>query len=152
MTMDWSPWLLPNNVTRHFERLATALTDVVRSDPNSNEYLAGNAFITETFVAVEWAWLTFPLALLVLSGIFLLATMVKTSNNEDIGIWKTSAVPTLIYSLPRDRQHDLTSSSNWTSSETLRSKKTRIRLLPSSGWRISGQIGVPPPPPAYGHK
>lgn len=152
IAMKWNPWMLPNNVTHHFQRLTTALTDVVRSDPNSNEYVSGNAFITETFVSVKWAWLTFPLALLILSGIFLLATIIKTSNNDGIGIWKTSAMPTLIYSLPRDRQHDLASGPTWSSSETLRSKKTRIRLLPSSGWRISGQMTMSPPAPVHGHK
>ncbi|KAH7396715.1 hypothetical protein DE146DRAFT_47411 [Phaeosphaeria sp. MPI-PUGE-AT-0046c] len=150
--MKWNPWLLPNNISHHLQRLSTALTDVIRSDPNSNEYVSGNAFITETFVDVEWAWLTFPLALLLLSGIFLLATIIKTSNNEGIGIWKTSAMPTLIYSLPRDSQQDLTSSSTWSESETLRSKQTRIRLLPSSGWRISSQMAISTPPPARGHR
>lgn len=150
--MRWNPWLLPNNITHHLQRLETALTDAIRSDPNSNEYVSGNAFVTETFVSVEWAWLTFPLALLILSGIFLLATIIKTSKGQGIGIWKTSAMPTLIYSLPRDRQYDLAAGSTWSSSETLRSKKTRIRLLPSSGWRISGQMAVSPPAPTYGHQ
>lgn len=82
------------------DRLATALTNVVRSDVNSYEMVPGLAYNRKQFIAVSWAWLTLPLALLVLSLVFLVSTIVKTSGDGDgeMVLWKTSAMPALIFS------------------------------------------------------
>jgi hypothetical protein len=52
-----NPWLLPNNITTHLERLSTAMTNVIRPDPSSGQNIPGDAFIVETYVVVHWAWL-----------------------------------------------------------------------------------------------
>jgi len=135
-TLFFNPWLAPNNVTRHMERLATALTNVIRSAP-TREDVEGHAFSKANFISVRWAWLTFPLLLLVLSFVFLVSTIIKTSKDTGAGIWKTSAMPTLIYSLPKEAQTQFTKSPTWNSSK--HTKKVRIRLLPKTGWRVSGQ-------------
>lgn len=132
----FNPWQAPNNVTRHYERLATSLTNSIRSS-TSVEWLRGAAYSKETFVAIKWEWLSFPFILLLLSLVFLIATMVKTSGDGATGVWKTSAMPTLIYSLPKEAQQQLTSSSTWGSGKGA-STKTRIKLLPDVGWRVSG--------------
>ncbi|CAN9107388.1 unnamed protein product [Alternaria alternata] len=134
--LDFNPWLAPNNVTRHMERLAYAMTNVMRSTPGQED-VAGGAYYKETYNSVRWEWLTFPLVLLVLSLVFLVSTMVKTSKNTGTGIWKTSAMPTLIYSLPKEAQAQFAKPSTWNSAQE--TKKVRIRLLPRTGWRISGQ-------------
>ncbi|OAG20926.1 hypothetical protein CC77DRAFT_989290 [Alternaria alternata] len=136
LTLFFNPWVAPNNVTRHMERLATALTNIIRSAP-SHQDVDGHAFSKETFVLVRWEWLTFPLVLLVLSFVFLVSTIVKTSKDTGAGIWKTSAMPTLIYSLPKEMQAQFTEPKTWDSSQE--TKKFRIRLLPKTGWRVSGQ-------------
>ncbi|RAR16511.1 hypothetical protein DDE83_000076 [Stemphylium lycopersici] len=151
--VSFSPWLAPNNVTHHFERMARAMTNVIRSDANSNELVAGSAYARETYIAVHWAFLTFPLAMLVLSVVFLVATILKTSNDshEGIGNWKTSAMPTLMYGLPKDIQERVVTTSK-TSRRTTnkRSSKVRIRLHPKQGWRVSGQVQAgPTPPPGF---
>jgi hypothetical protein len=81
--IDFNPWLAPNNVTRHM-------------------------FNEERFVHVNWLWLIFLLLVLVLSLVFLVCTIIKTSKDTETGIWKTSAMLALIYSLPRDLQQGLT--------------------------------------------
>jgi hypothetical protein len=134
-TLNFNPWLAPNNVTRHMERLATAMTNVIRSAP-SRQDVQGLAFAKQTFISVRWKWLAFPLLLLVLSLVFLVSTMIKTSKDVETGMWKTSAMPTLIYSLPKETQSRFTKSSTWSS--TKETKKVRIRLLPNMGWRVSG--------------
>jgi hypothetical protein len=136
LALFFNPWVAPNNVTRHMERLATALTNIIRSAP-SRQDVDGHAFSKETFVLVRWGWLTFPLVLLVLSFVFLVSTIVKTSNDTGAGIWKTSAMPTLIYSLPKGMQAQFIEPKTWDSSQE--TKKVRIRLLPKTGWRVSGQ-------------
>jgi hypothetical protein len=140
--LKMNPWMLPNNVTRHFERLTTAVTNVIRSNSYSNEFLAGDAFITETYIAVHWAWLSFPLAMLVLSMVFLIATIVKTSKNTHgaVGVWKTSALPTLMYGLPQETRHNLATASTWRNENSDGTSKIKLRLSPEQGWRVSGHM------------
>jgi hypothetical protein len=141
--LEFNPWLAPNNVTRHMERLATAMTNVVRSAP-SRTMLEGDAFVKETFIAISWAWLSFPFILLILSLIFLVATIIKTSGDGGTGVWKTSAMPTLIYGLPQDVREGLSSSESNDSAYRKGARKVRIRLLPDQGWRVSGQLCASP--------
>ncbi|CAO2655607.1 Nn.00g044100.m01.CDS01 [Neocucurbitaria sp. VM-36] len=140
--LDFNPWVAPNNVTRHMERLATALTNEIRSVKSNATFVPGSAYGREVFIYVKWEWLSFPLLLLLLSLAFLISTMVKTSKDGGMGIWKNSAMPTLIYSLPKEIQPQFHSSSSSSSSTTWNStqgtKKVRIRLLPNMGWRVSG--------------
>jgi len=134
----FNPWMLPSNVSDHMERLATALTNAIRSSRRSNEYVFGEAFETEQYMVIRWEWLSFPFILLTLSLVFLVSTIIKTSGDGATGMWKTSAMPTLIYSLPKETQGQFTSSSTWSSGKGA-PRKTRIKLLPNMGWRVSGQ-------------
>jgi len=136
-TLDFNAWQAPNNITQHMDRLATAMTNVLRS-ATSREMLAGEAFQIEVYVQIRWEWMTFPLLLLLLSLLFLVSTIIKTSGDGATGMWKTSAMPTLIYSLPKETQGQFASSSTWSSGKGA-PRKTRIKLLPNLGWRVSGQ-------------
>ncbi|KAF2853169.1 hypothetical protein T440DRAFT_487629 [Plenodomus tracheiphilus IPT5] len=149
--LDFNPWLAPNNITRHMERLATAMTNVIRSS-TSKEMVAGDAYNTEKFVSITWEWLMFPLVLLILGLVFLVSTILKTSqvhNGEEL--WKTSAMPALIYGLPKETQGQLASSSAWRNDQS--GKKVRVRLSRDVGWRVSGEgctavsLRVPPAAP-----
>jgi hypothetical protein len=140
--LEFNPWLAPNNVTRHMECLATAMTNVVRSAP-SRTMLKGDAFVKETFIAISWEWLSFPFVLLLLSLVFLVATMMKTSRDSEVGVWKTSAMPTLIYSLPQDVRKEL-SCSRSDNAYRKGAQKVKIRLLPDQGWRVSRQVCASP--------
>ncbi|KAH7083226.1 hypothetical protein BKA63DRAFT_599261 [Paraphoma chrysanthemicola] len=135
--LPFNPWQTPNNVTHHLERIATTMTNSMRSAP-SVEWLKGAAMSRETYVSIRWVWLTFPLLLLVLSLVFLVSTIVKTSRDGATGVWKTSAMPTLIYSLPKETQGQFASATTWSSGKGA-PRKTRIKLLPNMGWRVSGQ-------------
>jgi hypothetical protein len=140
------PWVSTDEIARHIERLAAALTNAVRSGSVTSEIISGKAYLAETYVAVHWAWLAFPIAMLSLSIIFLSATIVKTSGSEgdDVGLWKTSAMPTLIYSLPPGVRGKLTSSSNPKDKTEGSHGEVKIRLVPNQGWRVSGQIHASP--------
>lgn len=136
-TLDFNAWQAPNNLTHHVERMATSITNVIRSS-TSKKMLHGNAYEVEKYVSVQWAWLIFPFALLLLSLAFLVSTMIKTSKDTATGVWKTSAMPTLIYGLPEETRGKFTAQSTWSSSHG-DVKKVRIKLLPNLGWRVSGQ-------------
>jgi hypothetical protein len=134
---NFFPWLHPNNVTHHMERMAVAMTNSVRSSL-TKEMLEGQAFLTEPYVSVRWEWLSFPVMLLTLSLVFLVSTIMKTAGDGATGMWKTSAMPTLIYGLPKETQGQFASAATWSSGKGA-PKKTRIKLLPNMGWRVSGQ-------------
>lgn len=135
--LTFNPWNTPNNISTHLARLASAMTDRMRSAGLTNEQIEADAYNREVYVSVRWAWLTFPVALLLLTLAFLVATISKTSHTGTIGVWKTSAMPTLIYGLPKETQTQLSSTAPWNNSAE--AKKLRVKLMPNTGWRVSGQ-------------
>ncbi|KAF2184597.1 hypothetical protein K469DRAFT_739266 [Zopfia rhizophila CBS 207.26] len=140
--LDVNPWTEPNNVTHHIERLATALTNAIRSS-NSSVPIYGKAFNKETYVTVRWVWLSLPVGLLLLSLLFLVGTVVKSSRErEHVGIWKTSAVATLLYGLPDNMQKKITASTV-EGTPRAKAKTLRVKLLPKKGWRASGNLFSP---------
>ncbi|CAN9085845.1 unnamed protein product [Alternaria alternata] len=50
--LDFNPWLSPNNITRHMERMATTITNAIRSS-TSSESILGQAFDNEIYVEEE---------------------------------------------------------------------------------------------------
>ena len=106
--------------------------------------VSGLAYNKRQFVAFSGAWLTFPIVPLILSLVFLIATIVRISREggEEMGVWKTSAMPTLIYSLPQDVQQVIKSHG----SSQDRVKKVEIRLQLDQGWRVSGHVLMSPAP------
>jgi hypothetical protein len=138
----FNPMLAPNNVTHHFERLASAFTNAIRSDVQSKEMLPGDAYNMENYVSVRWEWLALPLGLLFSTLIFLSATIATSaSSDEGVGIWKTSAIATLLYGLPDDVQRKLTSTEDGT--PRTKAKEIRVRLQPNRRWRVSENIFSP---------
>ena len=138
--LPFNPWLAPNNVTTHMARLATAMTNQLRTFGTEDIYrfVPGAAYRREVYVHVQWGWLAFPLALTVLSLAFLIATIKKTADNTTTGVWKTSAMPTLIYGLPKETQDQLNPSVKGARPHR-DARSIRVKLSPKMGWRVSGQ-------------
>jgi hypothetical protein len=141
-TLDFNPWESSNNVTLHMERLASAMTKVLRS-ATSKVMTEGNAYVRETYVSVRWEWLTLPLGLLCIAFIFLAATIAKSAVELDrVGVWKTSAYATLLYGLPDEMQKKLTRSAS-TGTPRAKAKELKVKLQPNGGWRASGLLFSP---------
>lgn len=132
-----NPWQSPKSQSEHFENMARTMTNVIRSSTDKI-MVPGDAYSMKNFIHVSWAWLIFPFALLLLSLAFLLSTMHKTAKDETTGVWKTSAMPTLIYGLPEETRGKFTGQTARNRSHG-DAKQVRIRLLPDLGWRVSGQ-------------
>jgi hypothetical protein len=153
-TYSRNPWLAPNNVTHYLERIATVMTNHLRE--LSNEHVEGKSFEEEMFVKVSWAWLALPLALLLLTTVFLVATVVRTLLETDkAGVWKNSAIAALRYGLPEKLQQKITASQ---ADGTLhaKAKEMHLRMSPKRGWRISRHPFTPDlrkskaePPPGW---
>ncbi|KAF1845117.1 uncharacterized protein K460DRAFT_282090 [Cucurbitaria berberidis CBS 394.84] len=140
--LDFNPWQAPNNLSRHMERLAVALTNVIRSS-NNKQMTPGEAYNKENFVSVRWEWLTLPLGLLCISFIFLAATVAKSAAERDrVGVWKTSAYATLLYGLPDEMQQKITRSAS-TGTPRAKAKELKVKLQPNQGWRVSGNLFSP---------
>jgi hypothetical protein len=150
-----NPWLWPNNVTNHMERLAKALTDSMRSATETQDTIEGKAYEEETYIAVRWAWLTLPIGLLGFSLIFLVWTMFRTYKQSDnLGVWKTSAIATLLYGLPDDMQKKIKTPTAPGETPRSRAKELKVKLGPKMGWRASWFSPLTPksqnqPPPGW---
>jgi hypothetical protein len=56
-------------------------------------------------IKIHWVWISLPIILLIFSLMFLIATAVKSTREEDqIGIFKTSALAILVNGLGEDVQ------------------------------------------------
>jgi hypothetical protein len=142
--IDNNQWQLPNNITNHMERLALAMTNVMRSS-DSRTMLPGKAYNPENFVHVRWEWLTLPLGLLCISFVFLSATIAKSALEIDrVGVYKTSAYATLLYGLPDAMQEKITRSGSIRTPRA-KAKELKVKLQPNQGWRVSGNLFSPFP-------
>ncbi|KAF5853282.1 hypothetical protein GGP41_001799 [Bipolaris sorokiniana] len=142
---DFNPWLSPNNVTHHLESMVTSITNAIRSS-SSKEMIHGEAFETDVYVSVRWAWLSLPLGLLLVSFIFLLSTVVKSAAETDqVGIRKNSAIATLLYGLPDHYQKRL-AKPDPKMTPRAKAKDLKVKLSPTTGWRVSGNVFTPVTP------
>jgi hypothetical protein len=128
-----------DNVSEHMLHMSNALTDVLRSTSSSDAHMvSGPAYDMESFVDVRWAWLTLPLGLLGLTFIFMVATVIRSSiEQENVGVWKTSAIATLLYGLPDEMQKKITAS-EMHGTPRAKAKEMKVKWLPKGGWRLSG--------------
>ena len=85
------------NYSKRIGNLAMSMTNNIRqqNDSGSNP-LSGTALETETYVKVRWAWFSYPAALIVLSLVYLLGTIIETTH-RDILIWKSSNLAMLFH-------------------------------------------------------
>lgn len=138
----YNPFMFAN-ISTHLNHLATALTNVIRSSDDHTEMIRGSAFEMESFVEVQWAWLSLPLALLALTCLFLVATIIRSSmEQESFGVYKTSAIATLLFGLPDEMQKKIMSSKE-KGTPRANAKETKVKWVPKAGWRFSGHTLSP---------
>ncbi|KAH6632986.1 hypothetical protein C7974DRAFT_163104 [Boeremia exigua] len=138
----FNPWLAPNNISSHVGRLATAMTNVIRSK-TGKKWIDGHSYSMENYVAVRWEWLTLPLGLLMMSLIFLAATVFKSAHErEQVGVLKNSAILTLLHGIPDNMRGKLTRSTS-KGTPRAKAKELKVRLHPNLGWRVSGNVFSP---------
>ncbi|KAM0723166.1 hypothetical protein Q7P37_001366 [Cladosporium fusiforme] len=91
-------WTYASDIDRWWARLAKSMTNDIRMNGllrnEDEERYAGTAWTDITYIEVRWLWLTFPGALVVLSTIFLVATMVA-SCRSGVNPWKSFILPVL---------------------------------------------------------
>jgi hypothetical protein len=103
------PWDAPNNVTQQMAEAVTVMNQVLRrntlSQRHRHDVAVGHAMRYVVLVEIKWVWLSLPIILLLLSLMFLVATVVRSTQEEDkIGIFKTSVLAVLFNGLGEDVQ------------------------------------------------
>lgn len=130
---SFNPFLY-NDLTTQLDNMATAMTNRIRSEATTTDMIQGSAYRKETLIDVRWAWLSLPLGLLLLTLVFLVTTILKATVEQDkIGLFKNSAIVTLIYGLPDEMMKQLTGQSG---SQTRR---------PSTDFQNRQNLGGAPP-------
>lgn len=82
--------------------IADSITVQMRETPDhvfNSTALQGVAWHTEACISVQWPWISFTIALVVLSAVFLLATIVQTTCYSNLQIWKSSPLAFLFSGL-----------------------------------------------------
>ncbi|GME48527.1 uncharacterized protein LTHEOB_5448 [Neofusicoccum parvum] len=81
--------------------LADSMTANMRrnGDASNSAPAAGVALRTETCISVRWAWLAFPAALLLLTVVFLVVTIVESAGRAPGRMWKGSPLALLFHGL-----------------------------------------------------
>lgn len=78
------------------QKMANSLTRLALD--TSDKTVNGTAEVSEVYVAVNWAWIVFPVTVLALGILFLASTIVATKS-QNLGLWKSAILPVLYHGL-----------------------------------------------------
>ncbi|KAI1406759.1 hypothetical protein F5Y13DRAFT_197181 [Hypoxylon sp. FL1857] len=85
------------NVPALMQEIADSMTEAFRNSANSTS-VSGIGKNTVTYIAITWAWLSLPIALVVLTFVMLLIVVVR-NNARGVAIWKSSSLALLFHNL-----------------------------------------------------
>ncbi|PWY82050.1 hypothetical protein BO70DRAFT_405128 [Aspergillus heteromorphus CBS 117.55] len=86
------------------DRVAASITDSIRDGPNTTT-IPGEAFTTQTYISVRWYWIIVPIAVTVMSLLFLILIILHTGHARGVGVWKSSALALLACKLEHGPDH-----------------------------------------------
>ncbi|KAM6518621.1 hypothetical protein FSOLCH5_007384 [Fusarium solani] len=82
------------NVTRLMDKMATSMTDYLRSGPNS-QTATGQRVEVVTYVTIRWLWFIGPAAIELAALLFALLTIASNRKSRKVPLWKSSALAVL---------------------------------------------------------
>ena len=135
-----------SNVENNTAKIAQGLSNFIQQHGDS--HAVGQAYLATPFVEVRWAWLTFPLALIVIVLVALISTMYQTHHRR-MPIWKSSPFPLLYNYRTCDvcrTNKDATAQAmlapaTTTSRHEELAKETHLRLRPEGGsWSFEEKL------------
>ncbi|KIW05859.1 uncharacterized protein PV09_03062 [Verruconis gallopava] len=88
---NFNPFAPPNDGAEYLKRLTDTMTNVIRTYPESSETFAGSGSV-ETYIHVRWGFIAFPMVLINLTLVFLVAVIMEHRRHKEVGIWKTSII------------------------------------------------------------
>lgn len=81
------------NISESMDSMATSMTNVIRQNLAAS-HVPGQLYYNETFIQVRWPWIIYPVALIVISIVFMSTTAV--ANRGQPVLWKSSIFPLLL--------------------------------------------------------
>ena len=89
-----------------FERMAWVITEYLRSSDNPSAHNhTGEAFGLQSTFEVQWAWLTLPVSIVLLSTLFLIITIVR--SRREPYLFRNSILAAIFYGLEEWRVDEL---------------------------------------------
>jgi hypothetical protein len=102
-------WMYADDIDKWWARLAKSLTNNVRMNGHlrqeEHDRYTGIAWTEVVHIEVRWLWLIFPASLVLLSTIFLVATMIA-SWQSGLKPWKSFILPVLYTRLEEGLQEE----------------------------------------------
>ena len=85
------------SVDRYWKGLADSMSATIREQGEFGKTvpLRGSAMVRHSCLKVRWRWMSFPIAIVVLTVVFLVASMIVMRNEHVKKGWKSSALPML---------------------------------------------------------
>ncbi|KAI7969247.1 hypothetical protein EIK77_000038 [Talaromyces pinophilus] len=101
-------WNSTSHIDTWISNLALSMTnDMLQTEPASSSTLyAGTVYRYTGFIQVRWAWLTFPIVIVLGSVGFLVLSMIQTRRSR-VGAWKSSPLVMLLADLDRAIKHKI---------------------------------------------
>ena len=85
------------NLSETIQAITDSMTEVVRTNPASTTQ-AGISYVERTFIEIQWGYLVYPIALVLLALVVLVA-VIKETKRQGVIAWKSSALALLFHEL-----------------------------------------------------
>ena len=92
------------NIPATMHNVATAMTNYIRD--RSDVTVSGKVGVSETYIQVNWAWITLPAFLILAGTAFLIITMVETKV-RGTRVWRTDELALLFYRIAEMGQQEV---------------------------------------------
>ena len=89
--------LMKGNLSRIVENIAWSVTEQIRTGPNST-VTNGTAYESETYIHVNWPWITLPVLVVIGAGTLLAFTVIINAQRR-AALWKSSNLAVLLHSV-----------------------------------------------------
>ena len=107
-------------------KLADSLTNMIRLS-DDRYFVEGQAFQSEVFINIQWAWLSLPV-LVVLSANVLLAIMILQTWRSQTPVWKSSLLAFLLHGMKHDSLDTGGAATGLLSDMELLAEQKKVRL------------------------
>ena len=97
VTQYGRPLAYSQDLNQTIKSIAASMTEVIRTGPNSTTEV-GISYIERTFVVIRWSYLAYPIALVLLTMVVLIAVIIETTRHGVIA-WKNSALALVLHEL-----------------------------------------------------
>ncbi|KAF7531220.1 hypothetical protein G7054_g9071 [Neopestalotiopsis clavispora] len=89
------------NVSAKWDNMAISMTNNMRRNgaPENSAPATGVAFVVDTCIIVQWAWIAYPSLLLILTLGFLLAVVLQSAAGGNQMVWKSTPLALVFHGL-----------------------------------------------------